>query len=504
MILEQFPFIVHSSPVLIIVVPLMFALLTPVVGLIRREWTFPWMILALVFATLFSVTALQDVMRNGVVHYRMGNWAPPWGIEYVVDYLNGLMLVLVSGTSLLVAVYGKKSVEQELPGKEVYFRCIFLLQVTGFLGIVVTGDAFNLYVFLEIASLAGYALIAAGEEGAPFASFRYVIMGTVGACFYLLAIGYLYIVTGSLNMADLARLLPPLYGSKVVLTAFAFFMVGIAIKMALFPLHVWLPDAYTKAPSAVSALVAPLMTKVSIYVMIRIMFTVFQPYFSIEFLPITKIMLVAGIVAIFAGAVMALAQKDFKRMLCYIIVAEVGYMVGGVGLANTVALRGTVLHIANDVVMTTGLFAVAGIIAYKMREHRLSDFKDLFKSMPVTMAAFVVIALSIIGVPPTGGFFSKWYLIQGALQAGSWLFVVALLSSSLINIVLFFRIFEIGYGFHSAHGHHGEGGEEVVAVREAPLSMLLPLIVTAAAIVILGFYNQAIIGNIIQYAVPVL
>jgi len=271
MILEQFPFLVHSSPVLIVVVPLMFALLTPVIGLIRRDWTFPWMILALILSTVFSVEALRDVMLNGVIRYRMGSWAPPWGIEYVIDHLNGLMLVLVSGTSLLVAVYGNRSVEQELPGKEVYFRCLFLLQVTGFLGIVATGDAFNLYVFLEIASIAGYALIAAGEDGAAFASFRYVIMGTVGACFYLLSVGYLYIVTGSLNMADLARLLPPLYGSKVVLTAFAFFMVGIAVKMALFPLHLWLPDAYTKAPSAVSALVAPLMTKVSIYVMIRIM-----------------------------------------------------------------------------------------------------------------------------------------------------------------------------------------------------------------------------------------
>lgn len=507
MILEQFPFLVHSAPVLIIVIPLMFALLTPIIGLIKREWTFPWMLLALLLATLFSVTALQDVMRNGVIHYRMGSWEPPWGIEYVVDHLNGLMLVLVSATALLVAVYGKKSVEQELPGKEVYFRCIFLLQVTGFLGIVVTGDAFNLYVFLEIASLAGYALIAIGEDGAPFASFRYVIMGTVGACFYLLAIGYLYIVTGSLNMADLARLLPPLYGSKVVLTAFAFFMVGVAIKMALFPLHVWLPDAYTKAPSAVSALVAPLMTKVSVYVMIRILFSVFAPSFSINFIPAMKILLTAGIIAVFVGAILALAQKDFKRMLCYIIVAEVGYMVGGVGLANTTALRGAVLHIANDVVMTAGLFAVAGILTYKMREHRLDDFKDFFKRMPFTMAAFVTIALSIIGVPPTGGFFSKWYLLQGALQEGCWIFVAALLFSSLVNIVLFFRIFEIGYGFHSDHGDHGHGaagGGEAAAIREAPLSMLLPLMIAAAAIVLLGFYNQALIGKIIQYAVPVL
>ena len=207
--------------------------------------------------------------------------------------------------------------------------------MTGFLGIVITGDMFNLYVFLEIASLAGYALIAVGEEGAPFASFNYLIFGTIGACFYLLGVGYLYINTGSLNMADLTKILPALYQSKVVLVAFAFFLVGVSLKMALFPLHVWLPDAYTYAPSPVSALLAPLMTKVGAYVMIRIMFTVFEPRFSIELIPATTILgwMAAG--AILFGALMALAQSDLKRMLAYILVSEVGYIALGVDPSRT-------------------------------------------------------------------------------------------------------------------------------------------------------------------------
>jgi multicomponent Na+:H+ antiporter subunit D len=279
-------------------------------------------------------------------------------------------------------------------------------------------------------------------------------------------------------------------------------MVGLALKMALFPLHVWLPDAYTKAPSVASTLLAPLMTKVAIYVLLRLMFTVFRPYLSFELLPMSKILLIAGIVAIFAGAIMALAQVDFKRMLCYIIVAEVGYMVGGIGLANSVAIKGVVLHVMNDVVMTLGLFTVAGIITFKMKSHNLTDFKGLFKKMPLTMAAFVVVALSIIGVPPTCGFFSKWYLIHGSVIAGNWIFVVALLFSSLINIVLFFRIFEIGYySFDSSesHGHEHDGGS---VISEAPVSMLVPTLVVAAIILLIGLYNQPIIANIIQYAVP--
>ena len=232
------------------------------------------------------------------------------------------------------------------------------------------------------------------------------------------------------------------------------------------------------------------------------MFTVFRPYLSFELLPMSKILLIAGIVAIFAGAIMALAQVDFKRMLCYIIVAEVGYMVGGVGLANSVALKGVVLHIMNDVVMTLGLFAVAGIISFKMRSHDLSDFKGLFKKMPFTMAAFVTVALSIIGVPPTCGFFSKWYLIQGSAIAGNWIFIVALLFSSLVNIVLFFRIIEIGYySFDSSVSHgHGHDGDSVIS--EAPVSMLIPTLVVAVIILLVGFYNQSIIANIVQYAVP--
>jgi multicomponent Na+:H+ antiporter subunit D len=493
---------IAQVPVLIVVIPLISSFLCPLLGLLRREACYYWALFSLSLCALASVNTLFTVIESGTIHYRLGGWAPPFGIEYVVDHLNAMMLVLVSLISLIVAIYSKRSIEQELPEKVVYFYTVFLLQVTGFLGIVITGDLFNLYVFLEIASLAGYALIAAGEEGAPLATFRYIVMGTIGACFYLLGIGYIYVSTGSLNMADVRQILPQLYDSKVLLTAVAFILAGLAVKMALFPVHVWLPDAYTKAPSAASALVAPLMTKISLYVMIRVLFTVFEPRLSIELLPVTKIMVWAGVVAIFGGAIMALAQTDFKRMLCYIVVAEVGYIVGGVGLANATAIKGAILHILNDAVMTVGLFAVAGIIAYKTKSHNISDFHDLFKRMPFTMSALVVAALSIIGVPPTCGFFSKWYLIHGAIIAKHWAFLAALLLSSLISVILFFRVFEIGYTFQASHGANSHGAHQAVTIDEAPLSMLIPTICVALAIILIGLYNSAILSNVIAFAVP--
>ena len=493
---------IAQTPILIVVIPLIFSLLCPLIGLWRKGLCYFWAILALSLSVLASIDTLFAVMGGGTIHYRLGGWAPPFGIEYVVDHLNAMMLVIVSVISLIVAIYSMRSVEQELPEKIVYFYTVFLLQVTGFLGIVITGDLFNLYVFLEIGSLAGYALIAIGEDGAPLATFRYVVMGTIGACFYLLGVGYIYVSTGSLNMADVQQILPQLYDSKVVLTAVAFLLAGLAVKMALFPVHVWLPDAYTKAPSATSALIAPLMTKISLYVMIRVLFTVFKPHLSVELLPVTDIMAWAGLIAIFGGAIMALAQTDFKRMLCYVVVAEVGYIVGGVGLANTVAMKGAILHILNDAVMTVGLFTVAGIIAYKTKSHNISDFKDLFRTMPFTMAAFVVGALSIIGVPPTCGFFSKWYLIQGAIIAKHWAFLGALLLSSLISVILFFRVIEIGYVFQVSNGVHGHSAGRTTTVDEAPLSMLIPTIAIAIAIILIGLYNQTILSNIIAFAVP--
>ncbi len=492
----------EQPPIMIVVIPLMAAFICPILGLWRKEACYVLTVITLILCAVASLETLGGVFKAGVIRCGLGGWLPPFGIEYVVDHLSAMMLVVISGIGLVVAVYSKESVERELPGRTVYFYTVYLLQVTGFLGIVITGDLFNLYVFLEVASLAGYALIAVGEDGAPMAAFRYILLGTIGACFYLLGIGYLYMTTGSLNMADIHRLLPELYQSKVILTALAFLLVGLSLKMALFPLHMWLPDAYTKAPSAVSALVASLMTKISIYVLIRLLYHLFDPSVTFRLLPLNTIMAWTGVAAIGAGALMALAQKDFKRMLCYIIVGEMGYMVGGLGMANSIAIKGAVLHILNDAVMTAGLFTVAGIITYKTRGHTIAHFKGLFRTMPFTMSAFVIGALSIIGVPPTCGFFSKWYLIQGAVLAGHWAFVVALLVSALVNAILFFRIFEIGYGFRASEGQGGHNHAEGVKVDEAPLSMLLPALAVSVCIVGIGLYNQVILTRIISLAVP--
>lgn len=508
----------QQAPAFIIVVPMIASFLNLLIGWRFKGFCYPWVVATLSVCTFASFVTLGTVITDGTIHYRLGGWEPPWGIEYVIDHLNAFMMAIVSSISLLIAVYSKKSVDQELPTKTVSFYSIYLLLITGLLGILITGDMFNLYVFLEIASLAGYALIAIGDDRAPLASFEYVIIGTVGACFYLLGVGYLYIVTGSLNMADLSELLPKLYLSKVIVIAFAFFVVGVAIKMAFFPLHVWLPDAYTHAPSTVSALVASTMTKVGAYVMIRIMFTVFRPYFSIELVPVTTILGWVAVVAMMFGLINAIAQYDFKRMLCYIIIAEVGYIVLGVSVANRMGLTGAILHILYDAFMMACLFLVAGAIMYKTGTRDITQFRHLNKKMPFTMAAFVIAGLSVVGIPPTCGFFSKWYLIMGAIDAQQWVFAVALMLSSLLSAVIFFKVVENAYfeppvpshaqneGAHEETDAHGETeaheGHENIVMDEAPLSMLIPIFITVAGILVLGILSGKIISTVVQFAVP--
>lgn len=489
-------------PALLVILPLLFSVFISAAGWYRPVLCFPLTVSALASSLLISLGLLGDVMTGGPVSYMLGGWPPPWGIYYRVDHLNSLVLAAVSGVGFLNLLWARPSVEKEFPEKAGPFYTLYVLFMTGLLGMIVTGDAFNLYVLLEIAAISGYALIAMGKDRAPLSSLRYIFMGTIGASFYLLGVGYLYIVTGSLNMEDIARLLPPHYESKVVTAAFVILMVGVWLKMGFFPLHTWLPDAYTHAPSPVSSLMAPLMTKVMVYVMIRLVVTVFTLDYAFIVLGLNDTVVWLAVIAVVMGSLLALAEKDVKRMLTYIIVAEVGYMVGGFWLGNSSGFIGAVLHILNDALMTLCLFLAVGNIAHVKGNSRWESLPGLFRTMPWTMAALVLGALSIIGVPPTCGFFSKWYLLLGAIEAGHYGFAAALVFSSLVCVVLFFRIFEICCFEPVANSPGSDHDHGVGAVREAPLQMLVPLCIAALGLIVAGMYTGEIVGRVIHYAVP--
>lgn len=471
-------------PALVIVIPLILAVIAPLAERLRSGMAWGIALVASSLSFFMSILLARLVMAEGKLVYSFGGWKAPVGIEYVVDYLNAFFIVVVSFIALAGVVYAKRSVEKEIEKhKWGVFYSIYTLFIAGLMGILMTGDIFNLYVFIEISSLAGYALIASGRKrGGLLASFNYLILGTIGASFILIGIGYLYMMTGTLNMADLSQRLPALYDSTVIRTAFAFFTVGISIKMALFPLHIWLPDAYAKSPSVVSAVMAATSTKVFAYVLIRVMFSIFGVEFDIEVIPVTKILIVLSAVAIIAGSALAIAQTNIKRMLAYSSVGQIGYIVLGVAIANEVSMSGSLLHVMNHALMKCSLFFVVGALVYRIGIEDISAFEGMGRKMPFTMAAFTIGALSMIGLPLTVGFVSKWYLVLGALKADLWIIVAVILVSSLLTAVYFWRVVEKIYFKEPSAG--------ALEIVEAPIGMVAPAFVMALFCLVFGIFTQ--------------
>jgi multicomponent Na+:H+ antiporter subunit D len=483
----------------VLALPLVGALLVNLLGRFSLRLILPLVLGALALSFAAALKTLSNVLEHGAFSYTVGNWQPPFGIELVVDHLSALMLVLVSAVALVASFASLHNVARDLADRQQHFFTLYLILIAGLHGLILTGDAFNLYVLLEITSITTYGLIAMGRGRAPLSSFNYIIMGSIAACFYLLGVGYLYILTGTLNMADIAARLPLVTGDAAVATAFAFVLIGLWIKMAFFPLHGWLPRAYSDAPIGTGVLVAPLMTKVTVYLMIRVMFSVFTPQYEFFQHPgVQNAIVWMAALAIVCASILALGQRDLRRMLTYIIVAEVGYMVGGVWLANSQGLTGAILHIVNDALMTLCLFLVVAAISSRVGSLHFDNLTGLYRKMPWTMAAFTVGAFAMIGVPPTCGFYSKWYLILGGIEAGQWPYVVALVFSSLVNAVLFFRIIEIAY-FRTEGDSHDR---LPVATAEAPQMILQPLLLAAVALILVGLATGPLVEQVIRLAVP--
>ncbi len=453
-----------------------------------------------------SILGLVQVLGEGTIRYHLGGWVPPIGIELVLDPLSAFLSVIITAVAFGVLIHSGEPVNRELPGKQPAFYSCALLFVGGLAGIVVTGDLFNLYVFLEISSIAGYALVALGDKRAPVSAFRYLILGTVGASFYLLGLGFLLLTSGSLNMADVAKILPLLGESPALVVALVLMALGLGLKMALFPMHGWLPDAYTHASSTATALIAPIGTKVAAYALIRIFFFIFEAGNDRGGFPLTTIIGYLGAAGIIAGSVMAIAQTDLKRMLAYSSVGQVGYIALGIGLASPLGLIGAVLHILNHACMKAALFLVSANFLARLGHTDISRFDSSVRQrMPWTTAAFTLAALSMIGLPPTAGFFSKWYLAMGAVEQGRWLFIVVIVLSSLMNAVYFFRVIEKVYlrSQEKPAAAHGEAEENVVVPRNdvAPLQ-LWPTLILAAGVLVLGLANAFIVNHVIKLMIP--
>jgi len=473
-------------PILQIIVPLIAAPLTLLLRSPRLALRFA---LVVTWATFgMSVALLRQVIDVGTLRYALGGWAAPWGIEYRIDPLGALILLVVSLIGAVVLSYAQASMDREIPKDRHYlFVTAYLLCLTGLLGIAITGDLFNLFVFLEISSLSSYALIALGRDRrALTAAFQYLILGTIGATFILIGIGLMYMMTGTLNMADMAHRIDPVEGHRTVLVAFAFLSVGICLKMALFPLHLWLPNAYTYAPSVVTAFLAATATKVSVYVLLRFVFTVFGADYAFETMPLDRFLVPLALCGIFVASTVAIFQRNIKRMLAYSSVAQIGYIALGIGFASVTGLTAAIVHVFNHALIKGGLFLAMGCIALRLGSVEIEDLRGLGRRMPLTMLAWVVGGLGLIGVPLTAGFITKWYLINAALERGWWPIAGLALISSLLAVVYVWRVIEVAY-FQSPP-------EDAPEVGEAPLGMLIPTWALIGAVVFFGIWTALPVG----------
>jgi multicomponent Na+:H+ antiporter subunit D len=436
---------------------------------------------------IMSLFILDHVLTVGPIRYWLGGWRPPWGIEYVVDAMNAYLLIIVISIVILGLIYSRGNVRHEIEErKHVTFYTLVQLMAAGMYGITVTGDLFNMFIWLEIASLTAYALIAVAGGRALRPAYNYVIMGSIGAVLYIFGVGWIYSVTGTLNFADMRLLLPLVYDNRAVQMGFAMIVVGVMIKAYIFPLHLWQPDVYTYAPSTISSMMASVHVKVMFYMLLRMFYSVFTLDFIRHYIGLDLLICWVAAIAILAGSIWAIKQRNLKRMLAYSSVSQMGYILLGLGLSplSPWGLVGAAAHILNHAIGKGCLFMCAGAISQQEGLRDIRDFEGLGKKMPHVCAAFTIAALSMIGIPLTAGFASKLFLIVASLDAAQYPFVAVLLLSGLLNLVYFWRVIDQMYFVKH------KGTENAAEVRETgtslPLSMVAPILILASLCIIMG------------------
>ena len=434
--------VLHHLPVLLILIPL----LSAVICLLLKGDVLPWIFTIIVIGLQFTLAVIifGFVFQGVPVSYQVGNWTPPWGIELAIDYLNAFVLNVVIFIAFICAWYFQTATKYELIGHQAnLFYCAFLLNLSGLTGVVLTADAFNLFVFIEISAISSYALVAMGhEKRALVSAFEYLIMGTIGATFTLIGLGFLYVMTGTLNMQDIAVRLSTVSETSTVWVAFSFIVVGLFIKLALFPLHSWLPSVYHFSPNIITVYFSATTTKVFIYVLIRYLFTIFGLALIGES-AVPVMLMTLSCLAILYGSWQAIRANGLKQLFAYSSIAQIGYMVLGISLIDVSGLTSSMLFIINHAVVKAGIFLAIAIFLIRIPTDEIEKLPALSKYFPLSYALFVVLGLGLIGIPGTAGFISKWYLVAGVIERELWLVLLVVILGSLFSVVYMWRIIEV-------------------------------------------------------------
>jgi multicomponent Na+:H+ antiporter subunit D len=486
-----------AVPILAAVLPLFLSLWTTETGWYVGAAT------ALVEA-LLAAALVRSVYVGGRLSHAVGGYDPPYGIELVGDGLSTPVVALIATVTVGVVAFAYTAG----PRRNSFYSA-FLLLVGGLMGVSITGDLFNMFVFLEITGLATYALVAADRSGeSAVAALKYLVLGTTGASLFLIGAGYAFIATGTLNMVDLSGRLAGLYTSRVVLASFGFIVVGLSLKAAVFPLHTWQPDAYTYSPDTVTAFISALASTVAAYAIGRVVLTVFTVSFF-EAVPLAQTAVLAfATVSILAGSALAVVQTEIKRMLAYSSVSQFGLVVAGFALATPDAVLGAVIHLVGHGLMKGALFAATAILAARHGARTVGDYARLGYRSPVVAGTVGVLGVALVGVPPSIGFLGKWYIAVGAVRAEAWPVAVVVFFSTLLTLAYVARLLERLYfaeetaapapGAAVADGGDRPDSRAPVAVSTG---MVVVVVLAAVAVVALGFSTavfETFVGGVLS------
>jgi len=464
--------IIKNLPILVVLTPLMMSLIVVLISNNFLSWLLTLFTTLITF--IFSLLLYQEVYLHTAISYALGNWVPPLGIEYLIDKVSIIPIIIIALISFLATFFASKIMPAEINNSSISkVYSLWLLAIAGLIGLVTTGDAFNLFVFLEISSLASVALVAMGgqkDKQALVAAYNYLILGAIGATFYVIGVGLLYGITGTLNLADLSNRIAEISDNKALIAGFGFMVIGIMLKAAVFPLHIWLPRAYAYAPSAVSVLLAATATKASLYILARILFSVFDISDNLVTYTLEYIILPLSILAMFAGTIMAIYEKDIKRLLAHSSIAQIGYITLAFAIGTKASVAAGFIHLFNHALIKGALFmAITSMGFYINKRITINNLSGLGRAMPITFVCFVICSLSLAGIPLTAGFISKLYIIKASISAdGIWI-AFLILASSALSVVYLWKMIEALW-FHES--------PKVLNIKEKPEIYIALLMIT--------------------------
>lgn len=465
--------------------PVLIPFITAVLALLVRRRPLFQSVLGVLGATGLLVVAiwlLITVWNDGIQVLQIGDWPAPFGITLVADLLSATMVVLTGLTGFAVAIYSLVSMDQRREAFGYYPLLQILLM--GVCGAFLTGDIFNLYVWFEVMLIASFVLLTlGGERGQIEGGFKYVTLNLLSSALFLTAIGILYGLTGTLNMAALAQGIKMAPYPGLVSTVSMLFLIAFGIKAAAFPLFFWLPASYHTPPAAVSAIFSGLLTKVGVYAMIRVFTLIFTQDVGYTH---TIILVMAGLTML-SGVLGAVAQSEFRRILSFHIVSQIGYMLMGLGLFTPLAVAGSVFYIMHHIIVKTNLFLLSGVSYHLNNTYELKKSGGLYASFPIVATLFLISAFSLAGLPPFSGFFAKLVLLRAGLEIEQYAIVIVSLVVSVLTLFSMTKIWAEAFWKPVPQVNLSkEDGSYVQQGQSVPRTMLLPILGLAILTVLIG------------------